>query len=105
AGVRTLRDEQMPAVRDHAERGAQPPRVLEAVCDRHHRVTCSPQHETWTADAIEMSTGILAGESLPGAPRVRVQLLRRQEPLHCPRRKRRRVRDAPAAEDEPTCGR
>src|SRR5205814_6461814 len=62
ADVRAFADEEMPAVGDHPQLGAQPPRVLESVRQRHLPVAGAPQDEHRGADAFEVFAGVLGRE-------------------------------------------
>ncbi|HEV2591748.1 MAG TPA: hypothetical protein VGU02_07620 [Gaiellaceae bacterium] len=71
----------MPAIGDHADRRAQPPRVLEPVLERHLAVAAAPEDEHGAADALEPVARVVPRERDAGGERVGVELRRAQEPV------------------------
>src|SRR5205085_11313349 len=85
-GVGPFADQQVAAVGDDAERSPEPPRVLEAVLDRHHAVARAPEDETGAADAVEIEPRVVADKRAACGHDVTVEHRRGQE---APDRRRR----------------
>src|SRR5256714_12202301 len=102
ARVGPLADQQVSAIGDDPERSPQPPRVPGPVLERDEPVTRAPEDERRTAQAVEGGSRVVVDEGAAGVPDVGVQRRAHEEAFDGPRRKGRRVRDLPVAEDRVT---
>ena len=101
ADVGALADQQVPAVRDHPQRRAQPARVLETVLERHLPVAGAPEDEHRAADAVEVAARVVCDERQPRTERVRVQQRPLQEAVDGPLGEQVGVRHLERPEDDP----